>query len=201
MSHTPLSSLCLCPSQSFCITLSFYLYLDQSIFATTSLLVLSLTCNTVTYKSFFTLINSLPPLSICLFHSLSFTHSLSHSHSLSLSLRLFLSACLSVCVSLLLFHSLSLSLPYLSSLHFFSIRLIVSLGHGKKYHASNPFPWMDLISLEGKTNFFERRVGEYQKANVMLSSAASDVNSNNSDAEGEDSGGSSRNKLNLDADF
>ena len=196
MSHTPLSSLCLCPSQSFCITLSFYLYLYQSIFATTSLLVLSLTCNTVTYESFFTLINSLLPLSICLFHSLSFTHSLSHSHSLSLRL-----SSLSVCVSLLVFTSLSLSLPHLSSLHFFSIRLIVSLGHGKKYHASNPFPWMDLISLEGKTNFFERRVGEYQKANVMLSSAASDVNSNNSDAEGEDSGGSSRNKLNLDADF
>ena len=60
---------------------------------------------------------------------------------------------------------------------------------------------MDLISLEGKTNFFERRVGEYQKANVMLSSASSDGNSNNSDAEGIDLGSSSRKRLNLDADF
>ena len=33
--------------------------------------------------------------------------------------------------------------------------------------AENPFPWMDLISLQGKTNFFERRVGDYQKAGSM----------------------------------
>ena len=81
-----------------------------------------------------------------------------------------------------------------------SCRLIVSLGHGKKYHASNPFPWMDLISLEGKTNFFERRVGEYQKANVMLSSATSDSNTLDSDAGNIDSS-TGRNRLNLDADF
>ena len=111
MSHTPLSSLCLCPAQSFCITLSFYLYHYQSIFATTSLLVLSLTCNAVTYESFFTLINSLLPLSICLFHSLSFTHSLSHSHSLSL--RLSFSVCL--CVSPCIYLPLSISPPSLFS--------------------------------------------------------------------------------------
>ena len=78
----------------------------------------------------------------------------------------------------------------------------MSLGHGKKYHATNPFPWMDLISLEGKTNFFERRVGEYQKANVMLSSsssAGSDGESSGSSSDSEN--GSNRNKLNLDADF
>ena len=46
-------------------------------------------------------------------------------------------------------------------------RLLVSLGYSKLYNSLNPFPWMELISLEGKTNFFERRVGEYQKANVM----------------------------------
>jgi len=45
--------------------------------------------------------------------------------------------------------------------------LLVSLGHAKVFHAANPFDWMDLISLQGKTNFFERRVGEYQKASVM----------------------------------
>lgn len=46
-------------------------------------------------------------------------------------------------------------------------RLLVSLSHPKLYNAKNPFPWMELISLQGKTNFFERRVGDYQKANVM----------------------------------
>ena len=35
-----------------------------------------------------------------------------------------------------------------------------------QYMATNPFEWMDMISLTGKTNFFEKRVGEYQKANV-----------------------------------
>jgi len=38
---------------------------------------------------------------------------------------------------------------------------------GVSYGADNPFEWMELISLQGKTNFFEKRVGEYQKAGVM----------------------------------
>lgn len=46
-------------------------------------------------------------------------------------------------------------------------RLVVALGYNKLYNASNPFDWMELISLQGKANFFERRVGEYQKAGVM----------------------------------
>ncbi len=46
-------------------------------------------------------------------------------------------------------------------------RLLVMLGAAKVYNASNPFPWMEMISLEGKTNFFEKRVGDYQKAGVM----------------------------------
>merc|ERR1711879_70682 len=46
-----------------------------------------------------------------------------------------------------------------------------ALGHSKIYGASNPFDWMELISLQGKTNFFEKRVGEYQKAGVMSSLA------------------------------
>jgi len=45
--------------------------------------------------------------------------------------------------------------------------LIVSLGLSKQYHVENPFEWMEMISLQGKTNFFEKRVGEYQKAGVM----------------------------------
>jgi ribonucleoside-diphosphate reductase beta chain len=51
-------------------------------------------------------------------------------------------------------------------------RLLMQLGVPKLYHASNPFDWMELISLEGKTNFFERRVGEYQKSGVTNSSGA-----------------------------
>ena len=42
----------------------------------------------------------------------------------------------------------------------------VALGAPKMYNKSNPFDWMELISLQGKTNFFEKRVGEYAKANV-----------------------------------
>ena len=52
-------------------------------------------------------------------------------------------------------------------IEFVADRLLVSLGNEKVYHTQNPFPWMDLISLQGKTNFFEKRVGDYQKAGVM----------------------------------
>ena len=45
-------------------------------------------------------------------------------------------------------------------------RLLESLGQEKVYGSDNPFPWMDMISLQGKTNFFEKRVGDYQKAGV-----------------------------------
>lgn len=45
-------------------------------------------------------------------------------------------------------------------------RLLLSLGNEKVYFAENPFTWMEMISLQGKTNFFEKRVGEYQKAGV-----------------------------------
>jgi ribonucleotide reductase beta subunit family protein with ferritin-like domain len=48
-------------------------------------------------------------------------------------------------------------------------RLLLILGVGKIYNSKNPFDWMEMISLQGKTNFFERRVGEYQKAGVMTS--------------------------------
>lgn len=48
-------------------------------------------------------------------------------------------------------------------------RLICAFGCPKVYESKNPFDWMEMISLQGKTNFFERRVGEYQKAGVMSS--------------------------------
>merc|ERR1711997_463215 len=46
-------------------------------------------------------------------------------------------------------------------------RLLVELGCDKEYNVENPFDFMENISLDGKTNFFEKRVGEYQKAGVM----------------------------------
>ena len=52
-------------------------------------------------------------------------------------------------------------------IEFVADRLIFALGYTKFYNAKNPFDWMDMISLQGKTNFFEKRVGEYQKAGVM----------------------------------
>jgi ribonucleotide reductase beta subunit family protein with ferritin-like domain len=52
-------------------------------------------------------------------------------------------------------------------IRFVADRLLVSLGCRTIYGAKNPFEWMDMISLEGKTNFFEKKVGEYQKAGVM----------------------------------
>ncbi|KAL3644049.1 hypothetical protein CASFOL_011981 [Castilleja foliolosa] len=52
---------------------------------------------------------------------------------------------------------------------FVADRLLNALGYGKLYNAQNPFDWMELISLQGKTNFFEKRVGDYQKASVMNS--------------------------------
>lgn len=45
-------------------------------------------------------------------------------------------------------------------------RLMEALGYSKIYNVSNPFDWMEMISMQGKTNFFEKRVGEYSIANV-----------------------------------
>ena len=40
-------------------------------------------------------------------------------------------------------------------------RLLLTLGYPKVYKSKNPFDWMQMISMEGKTNFFEKRVAEY----------------------------------------
>ncbi len=52
-------------------------------------------------------------------------------------------------------------------IEFVADRLLGELGCPKVYNATNPFDFMEMISLEGKTNFFEKRVSEYQKAGVM----------------------------------
>jgi ribonucleoside-diphosphate reductase beta chain len=67
-------------------------------------------------------------------------------------------------------------------LEFVADRLLVELGCDREYNTSNPFDFMDMISLQGKTNFFEKKVAEYQKAGVM-----------NTDAEAQ--------KISFDADF
>jgi len=54
-------------------------------------------------------------------------------------------------------------------IEFVADRLLDALGNDKVYNVENPFPWMDLISLPGKTNFFEKRVGDYRKAGVGTS--------------------------------
>ena len=52
-------------------------------------------------------------------------------------------------------------------LEFVTDRLLVELECDRVYNTTNPFDFMDMISLQGKTNFFEKRVAEYQKAGVM----------------------------------
>jgi len=69
-------------------------------------------------------------------------------------------------------------------IEFVADRLLTALGHPKIFESANPFDWMELISLQGKTNFFEKRVGEYQKAGVMAAV-----------------GGESTRGFSLDADF
>ena len=62
-------------------------------------------------------------------------------------------------------------------LEFVTDRLLVELGCERVYNSSNPFDFMDMISLQGKTNFFEKRVSEYQKAGVMNSGSQGDSDS------------------------
>jgi ribonucleotide reductase beta subunit family protein with ferritin-like domain len=58
---------------------------------------------------------------------------------------------------------------------FVADRLVVQLGYKKIYNVANPFDFMELISLEGKTNFFERRLGDYALANKSNTETAFDI--------------------------
>ncbi|EMD40628.1 hypothetical protein CERSUDRAFT_121331 [Gelatoporia subvermispora B] len=60
-------------------------------------------------------------------------------------------------------------------IEFVADRLLVSLGNEKHYNSPNPFDFMDLISLQGKTNFFEKRVSDYSKANFQRAMSDNDV--------------------------
>ena len=61
-------------------------------------------------------------------------------------------------------------------IEFVADRLLLALGNQKYYNSSNPFDFMESISLAGKTNFFEKRVGDYQKAGVMASTTKKENN-------------------------
>jgi len=56
-------------------------------------------------------------------------------------------------------------------IEFVADRWLVELGYDKVYNAANPFDFMEMISLQGKTNFFEKRVGDYQKSGVLNAEA------------------------------
>lgn len=62
-------------------------------------------------------------------------------------------------------------------LEFVTDRLLVALGCSKVYNSENPFDFMQNIALQGKTNFFEKRVAEYQKAGVNNTSTSEDLDS------------------------
>jgi ribonucleoside-diphosphate reductase beta chain len=66
-------------------------------------------------------------------------------------------------------------------IEFVADRLCLQLGYSKIYGSSNPFDFMEMISLEGKTNFFEKRVMDYSKANIGTQNT--DLHSFNLDAE------------------
>uniref|UniRef100_A0A7S2UYQ9 Uncharacterized protein n=1 Tax=Fibrocapsa japonica TaxID=94617 RepID=A0A7S2UYQ9_9STRA len=55
-------------------------------------------------------------------------------------------------------------------LQFVADRLLLALGYSKIWNTTNPFDWMEMISLQGKTNFFEKRVGEYSISGVGVES-------------------------------
>jgi ribonucleoside-diphosphate reductase subunit M2 len=60
-------------------------------------------------------------------------------------------------------------------IQFVADRLAVQLGYDKIYNGRNPFDWMELISLEGKTNFFERTVSDYSLANKKTDDSVFDL--------------------------
>jgi ribonucleoside-diphosphate reductase beta chain len=63
-------------------------------------------------------------------------------------------------------------------IEFVADRLVSQLGYKKIYNTSNPFDFMDLISVEAKTNFFEKRVSEYSLADGGNKSSAFDLDVN-----------------------
>ncbi|KAI4261356.1 MAG: hypothetical protein L6R42_003449 [Xanthoria sp. 1 TBL-2021] len=71
-------------------------------------------------------------------------------------------------------------------IEFVADRLLVALGNKKVYNSTNPFDFMESISLAGKTNFFEKRVGDYQKSGVMASTNKKEEETKNENENGGD---------------
>ena len=64
-------------------------------------------------------------------------------------------------------------------IHFLTEFILIGIGIDKLFYVENPFDWMELISVQGKTNFFEKRVGEY--ANIAKSDTKDNVFSTEAD--------------------
>ena len=62
-------------------------------------------------------------------------------------------------------------------IEFVADRLVVQLGYEKMYHTKNPFDFMEMISVQSKTNFFEKRVSEYALADKKISDDVFDLTS------------------------
>eukprot|EP01135_Chromosphaera_perkinsii_P011380 Nk52_evm25s2391 gene=Nk52_evmTU25s2391 len=102
-------------------------------------------------------------------------------------------------------------------IEFIADRLFISLGFGSNigennlqsmnnddsllYDAENPFEWMDLISLQGKTNFFEKKVSEYRRAGISLSSSSSSTQTENLSSHQNDQNRFQNFEFTLDAEF
>ncbi len=82
-------------------------------------------------------------------------------------------------------------------IEFVADRLLIALGNQKYYNSANPFDFMESISLAGKTNFFEKRVGDYQKAGVMASTTKKETDSGDTPEKQNENGGD----FNFDEDF
>lgn len=68
-------------------------------------------------------------------------------------------------------------------LEFVTDRLLTELNCEKEFNSENPFDFMEMISLEGKTNFFEKRVSEYQKAGVKQNTGSNEESAISFDAD------------------
>ena len=67
-------------------------------------------------------------------------------------------------------------------IHYIADRLLLMFGLEKVYHTENPFDWMEIISVQGKTNFFEKRVGEYSnKAHTNITKANNNISFDDDD--------------------
>lgn len=82
-------------------------------------------------------------------------------------------------------------------IEFVADRLLIALGNQKYYNSANPFDFMESISLAGKTNFFEKRVGDYQKAGVMASTNKKETDSGDIPEKQNENGGD----FNFDEEF